>query len=134
MNKPLKAVVRLDAVYNLIDEMNLTTRCRKNEYLIPRCILYNILYHKSTISLQSIGRLFKKNHATIINGLKKYDAYMICTDIEFMRYKELIEREVLDIPIKEKKTIEKTLIHKILECNNYYEMRLLQEELKLKLK
>ena len=55
---------------------------------------------------------------------------MICTDIDFKRYKELIEREVLDIKIEENKSIEKSVIQKVLACNNYYEMRLLQEELK----
>lgn len=131
MKKQIKTSVKMESVYKLIDEMDLKTKCRKNEYLIPRCILYKILYNKSLLSLQSIGKLFNKDHATVLNGLKKYEAFMLCKDIEFQRYKEMIEREIFDFPIEEKIELEKTLIQKVLECENYFEMRKLQEELKL---
>jgi hypothetical protein len=130
MKKPYKTVIKFDAVQGLIDEMDLTTKCRTNEYLIPRCILYNILYRKGCMSLMKIGKLFNKDHATVINGLKKYDAFMLCKDFEFINYKEMIETRIFDFPTIYKEELEKSLIEKVMSCNNYFEMRLLQEELK----
>ena len=130
--KKLQFVVKIDEINKLIDELDLRTKCRRNEYLIPRCILYYILKKNTNISLMGIGKLFDKDHATVMNGLRKYDALVNSNDYQFNELNQEIKDRVLEIQMdaEEKVVFERTLIEKVLECDNYFEMRLLQEDLK----
>ena len=58
-------------VLDLIHKHELMKQDRKAMKVYQRAYLYHYLYSKG-MTLQEIGRLFKRNHATVMNGLKVY--------------------------------------------------------------
>ena len=58
-------------VLDLIHKHELLKQDRKAMKIYQRAYLYHYLYSKG-MTLQEIGRLFKRNHATVMNGLKVY--------------------------------------------------------------
>ena len=54
--------------------INVEKRSRKIEYIKGRMICYKILREECHFSLADIGRYFKRNHATVLNALKEFDA------------------------------------------------------------
>lgn len=56
-------------------------KVRKNEVILVRYYCFLFLKERTKLSLEQIGRFFDKNHATVLNGLKKI-AYWIEIDIE----------------------------------------------------
>jgi len=58
-------------VLDVINEYELIKKDRKAAKVYQRAYLYNYLYSKG-MTLQEIGKLFNRNHATIMNGLKVY--------------------------------------------------------------
>ena len=56
-----------------VTNIDITKESRKREIVEARCIYYKIskLYTKS--SLDKIGELLNKNHATVLHGIKKFD-------------------------------------------------------------
>ena len=129
----MKKQIDLDVVDKLINELDLTNKCRTNEFLFPRCILYFHLKNTHGFSLEKIGKMFNKNHATVLNGIKKYNDLSINlrSNYDFKIVKQRIEAEIFDF-IEEPEEIDsvKSLFNRVMQCNNYYSMRLLQEELK----
>lgn len=132
----MKRELNIESVYRLIKEHDLTTSCRQNEYLFKRCILYYYLYNDLQWTYARIGKLFNKNHATVLSGLRRY--YKLCDEAEtypeFKEDKSYIEREIFVLT----ETVdvsqgELTLFERVMKCENYYEMRLIQEELKKQL-
>jgi predicted DNA-binding protein YlxM (UPF0122 family) len=130
----MKKTLKIEAVENLINELDLTRQCRLNDYLYPRSILYYNIRKYEGWSLQRIAELLKVNHATVINGIKKYENLVnhIKQYPDFLIVKNQIEAKIFDIEIEESDNVvfEQSLIEKVMSCNNYFEMRLLQEELK----
>jgi hypothetical protein len=130
----MKKTLKIELVENLIEEMDLTKSCRLNDYLYPRSILYYNIRKYEGWSLQRIAELLKVNHATVINGIKKYENLVkhIKQYPDFIIVKNQIEAKIFDIEIDENDNMvyEQSLIEKVMSCNNYFEMRLLQEELK----
>ena len=61
------------AIYIKENDLNSTVRERKLVHI--RAYLYHILKRDTLLTLQEIGDIFNRNHATIINGLKIYDLY-----------------------------------------------------------
>ena len=68
---------------------NIRVKCRKRELIDLRFIFFHIA-KKSGYTSITIGKYFKKDHSTILNGWKKFDRY-INTDEEFTnKYKVII--------------------------------------------
>jgi len=65
---------KIERVMQVIEKDGLITKSRYRTFLDRRSYLYAML-NKNGMSLVEIGRLFNKNHATIINGIKKHHAY-----------------------------------------------------------
>lgn len=128
----MKRTLNIEAVNHLIKEMDLKTKCRLNDYLFPRSILYYHLHEELKWSLAMIGKKFDKDHATVINGIAKYHRMnsQIKQYPDFAYFKEMIESKIFDIELPEKQPYEKSLVNRVLECQNYFEMRLLQDEIK----
>jgi chromosomal replication initiation ATPase DnaA len=61
---------KIERVMQVIEKDGLITKSRYRTFLDRRSYLYAML-NKNGMSLVEIGRLFNKNHATIINGIKK---------------------------------------------------------------
>lgn len=72
--KPIKPQ---DIINFVAKEMELTTKnlmmkSRLREHTTARQMIYSILRFDCKMRLAAIGLLFKKDHSTIINGIKKH--------------------------------------------------------------
>lgn len=65
MKEPIKAYSKANG---------LTSSSRKRELTYKRCYLYQVLKNEG-LSLTEIGKMFNRNHATIINGIKIYELF-----------------------------------------------------------
>lgn len=65
--------MNLEILKQHIKENNLTSPCRKREFVYRRYYLYYYLFEMFGMSLTGIGEIFEKGHATIINGINQYN-------------------------------------------------------------
>ena len=63
----------VERVKQYIEDEGLTIKSRKKEFVFRRMYLYKYLRVMHSMPLEKIGEMFGKNHATIINGLEKFD-------------------------------------------------------------
>jgi hypothetical protein len=68
-------IAHICEVYN-VTKQELRTDCRKRIYAEPRNILFYILREEYAITLEAIGDMFYRNHATVINGHKQVKGMM----------------------------------------------------------
>jgi len=92
---------------------------RTREYNYKRIIIANELHPH--LSYSHIGKLMNRNHATIINMVKNYSLLENYKD--FRDYKTRYINEILGDSLEEK----------VMLCENYWQMKQLQEELKKEL-
>ena len=131
---------RIDKVKEVIEKDGLITKSRYRTFLDRRSYLYAML-NKNGMSLVEIGKLFRKTHATIINGIKKHHAYTRFKDELYLHnvkeYREIFyEQKKIHVDLiekDEKKYNGSQLITDILECKNTTELldikrKLLNEE------
>jgi chromosomal replication initiator protein len=64
---------------------NIITKSRKREYIIPRQFIHFFLKEKTDLSLQSIGNITQKHHATVIHSIKTI-TNLIEVDKEMIKY------------------------------------------------
>ncbi len=65
-----------------IKKADLLGKSRKREYIFPRNISIYLIRNLMDLSLIKIGKLFKKDHTTIMNSIKKIE-YQIKNDVDF---------------------------------------------------
>ena len=127
---------RIDKVKEVIEKDGLITKSRYRTFLDRRSYLYAML-NKNGMSLVEIGRLFRKTHATIINGIKKHHAYTRYKDELYLHnvkeYRELFyEPKKIHVDLiekEEKKYNGSQLIADILECKNTTELQDIKRKL-----
>ena len=127
---------RIDKVKEVIEKDGLITKSRYRTFLDRRSYLYAML-NKNGMSLVEIGRLFNKNHATIINGIKKHHAYTRFKDELYLHnvkeYREIFyepKKIHVDLIEKDEKKYNGTqLITDILECKNTTELQDIKRKL-----
>lgn len=85
----------------LIGKYNLRGENRLRSIVDMRSYIYYILYNKG-FSKTDIGKIFKKDHATVIHGLKHYDA--LYKTKEFKNNIHLLKEDVSEL-IKELKKV-----------------------------
>jgi phage regulator Rha-like protein len=127
---------RIDKVKEVIEKDGLITKSRYRTFLDRRSYLYAML-NKNGMSLVEIGRLFNKNHATIINGIKKHHAYTRFKDELYLHnvkeYREIFyEPKKIHVDLiekDEKKYNGSQLIADILECKNTTELQDIKRKL-----
>lgn len=78
--------MNLEILKQHIKENNLTTPCRKREFVYRRYYLYHYLYVMHGFQLVDIGKLFDRDHSTVINGLRMYE--------DLKNYRDFIELTV----------------------------------------
>lgn len=66
------------------------SRGRFRELTTTRQMIYNILRIEYKMNLVTIGKLFKKDHTTIINGIKRHNDDLFSDVIYKERYAELL--------------------------------------------
>ena len=127
---------KIDKVKEVIAKDGLITKSRYRTFLDRRSYLYAML-NKNGMSLVEIGRLFNKNHATIINGIKKHHAYTRFKDELYLHnvkeYREIFyEPKKINVDLiekDEKKYNGSQLIADILECKNTTELQDIKRKL-----
>ena len=127
---------RIDKVKEVIEKDGLITKSRYRTFLDRRSYLYAML-NKNGMSLVEIGRLFNKNHATIINEIKKHHAYTRFKDELYLHnvkeYREIFyEPKKIHVDLiekDEKKYNGSQLITDILECKNTTELQDIKRKL-----
>jgi hypothetical protein len=127
---------KIDKVKEVIEKDGLITKSRYRTFLDRRSYLYAML-NKNGMSLVEIGRLFNKNHATIINGIKKHHAYTRFKDELYLHnvkeYREIFyEPKKIHVDLiekDEKKYNGSQLIADILECKNTTELQDIKRKL-----
>lgn len=78
-------------ITELIERYDLNTSSRKREKVYIRSVLYHFL-RNNKMKLDQIGKLFNKNHATILHGLDCYNQNKNYPD--FQELIALIENEL----------------------------------------
>jgi hypothetical protein len=127
---------RIDKVKEVIEKDGLITKSRYRTFLDRRSYLYAML-NKNGMSLVEIGKLFRKTHATIINGIKKHHAYTRYKDELYLHnvkeYREIFyEPKKIHVDLiekDEKKYNGSQLITDILECKNTTELQDIKRKL-----
>ena len=74
----------LQEIKDYICEEGLDTKSRKREVVYRRIYLYKYLQQMEGLTLTAIGKMFNKDHATVIHGLKTFDNVKLYED--FMDY------------------------------------------------
>jgi len=127
---------KIDKVKEVIAKDGLITKSRYRTFLDRRSYLYAML-NKNGMSLVEIGKLFRKTHATIINGIKKHHAYTRFKDELYLHnvkeYREIFyEPKKIHVDLiekDEKKYNGSQLITDILECKNTTELQDIKRKL-----
>lgn len=127
---------KIDKVKEVIEKDGLITKSRYRTFLDRRSYLYAML-NKNGMSLVEIGKLFRKTHATIINGIKKHHAYTRFKDELYLHnvkeYREIFyEPKKIHVDLiekDEKKYNGNQLIADILECKNTTELQNIKRKL-----
>ena len=127
---------KIERVMQVIEKDGLITKSRYRTFLDRRSYLYAML-NKNGMSLVEIGKLFRKTHATIINGIKKHHAYTRFKDELYLHnvkeYREIFyEPKKIHVDLIEKdgkKYNGSQLITDILECKNTTELQDIKRKL-----
>ena len=67
-----------------IEKYSLDVPCRKREVVYKRMYLFKYLQQMEGMSLISIGKMFNRDHSTVIHGLRTFDNVKLYED--FMDY------------------------------------------------
>lgn len=118
----------LEKVKEVINRDELDSSCRAQQMVYQRAFIYHLM-QKHGYSLTSTGKLFNRNHATIINGLNLYNS--IKNDSVFLDYisSYIVEFEdflYLTPSLTKLSKIEEA----VLKCENYHQLVALQERIR----
>jgi hypothetical protein len=75
-NKLMDFILKLVQNYYDVDEDYYKRKTRRYEILFPRQVAIYLIRKNTKLSLNSIGEKFEKNHATIINAIKRISGFM----------------------------------------------------------
>lgn len=117
-------------VEQLIDELDLTSKCRKRELVYTRLVLFQYL-RTQKMTMYAIGNIFKKDHSTVVYGLKQYELLDKNKKHypDFARIKDYVLIQLGLTPKLQPKAEVSYLEKKVLECKTYLDLRNIQEEL-----
>jgi hypothetical protein len=114
----------------LINELDLTSKSRKREIVYTRLVLFQYL-RTQKLTMYAIGDIFKKDHSTVVYGLKQYE--MLDKNKkhypDFARIKEDVLMQLGLTPKLQPKAEVSYLERKVLECKTYLDLRNIQQEL-----
>lgn len=109
-------------VYDIIEKYNLKEKNRKQSIIYKRYYLYAQLY-KAKLSLTHIGKLFNKDHATVLHGLKMHKLYTAEKDGIYLHYVQPIIDELQYVPEA------RDLKNEILECSSLEELDIIKRNI-----
>jgi len=113
-------------IEELIEEYDLKSNCRKRELVYARNVLYKYLRNQG-MSLIRIGKMFNRDHATVLFALNQYDKLSKYEDFKIIK---LDVTEKLGLTKKLNKRVEVSYLEqKVIDCKTYLDLRNIQEEL-----
>lgn len=113
---------------------DLLRQCRKREKVFKRMFIYNLMSNHD-VQVTQIGRLFNRNHASIINGLKTYqnlkstkDEQLIAILSDYMKFFEQYDIKKIQYSIRKDLRNATTfrdigIMRKRLESNLYNDLK-----------
>lgn len=113
----------IDKIKEIIEEYDLASKSRDRDKVYHRAYFYSLLREEGW-HLSKIGRLFNRNHATVINALKIHDGYY-GKDKIYMRYIKQFEeifRPSVEVP-------KDTIFQDIMNCHNTTQLRLIKDKI-----
>lgn len=113
----------VEKIKQIIQEYDLASKSRDRDKVYHRAYFYSLLREEGW-HLSKIGRLFNRNHATIINALKIHDNYY-GKDKIYMRYIKQFE----DIFRQSVEVHKDTIFQDIMNCHNTTELRLIKDKI-----
>jgi hypothetical protein len=81
----------------LIEFYELKQVCRRQDIIYKRYFLYDQL-RKANYSLSAIGRIFDKNHASVLHGIRMHNVYTKSKDKVYKMYTADIVKRLITIP------------------------------------
>ena len=97
----------IENVQDLIEQFDLKKKCRKQEVIYKRYYLYNQL-RKANYSLGAIGKIFNKDHASVLHGLRMHEVYTLSKDKVYKMFTADIVKGLVTIP--EEKNIKNAVL------------------------
>lgn len=116
----------IQQVKELIQIDRLDGKGRYRDLIYKRSYLYAILRDEGW-NLCQIGRLFNRNHATVINGLKIHDQFF-GKDRIYDRYVKHYD-SIFKPSIEEVMLSKDAIFHDIMNCYNTTELRFIKERI-----
>jgi hypothetical protein len=116
----------IQQVKELIQIDRLDSKGRYRDLIYKRSYLYAILRDEGW-NLSQIGRLFNRNHATVINGLKIHDQFF-GKDKIYDRYVKHYD-SIFKPSIEEVMLSKDAIFHDIMNCYNTTELRFIKERI-----
>lgn len=112
-----------ERIKQIIQEYDLTSKSRDRDKVYHRAYFYSLLREEGW-HLAKIGRLFNRNHATIINALKVHDAYY-GKDKIYMNYIKQFD-EIFKPSVKVQKD---SIFDDVMNCHNTTQLRIIKERI-----
>ena len=114
---------RLEKILELIEKDGLVSKNRHRHLIDKRSYMFNALREEG-FTFQKIGELFKRNHATIINGIKKHKHLTKHKDYDYTINTKLYKEELQSDYIEPR-----SLEDDVIRCQDLKELKLIQERL-----
>lgn len=116
---------KIDFIQNVIEVVerhDLKKVSRKQEIIYPRYYIYSLL-RDAKYSLSAIGRIFNKDHATVLHGIKMHKLFTRQKD---KVYEMLIEQVKSEIYITPK---EYNLKEEVLKCTSIKKLEIIKKQI-----
>jgi hypothetical protein len=84
-------IARIRIVKYLIKEFSLDTQSRSQALVYQRFYLYYEL--RKNCTLQEIGEIFRKDHASVLHGIKMHEAWTLIGDKQYLSTIKAIKEE-----------------------------------------
>jgi len=111
---------------DVILKYEVNTKSRKREKVYARYVISRYLRNKGW-TLQKIGGLLNRDHSNIVHGLKQFELLKKEMDFKFIYSVILRDLEETELTLENPFVLD--IEERVLKCENYFQMRLLQEEL-----
>jgi hypothetical protein len=112
-----------ERIKELIQIDRLDSKDRYRDMVYKRSYLYAILRDEGW-HLSKIGRLFNRNHATVINALKVHDAFYGRDKIymRHVKHYELIFRPIVELQ-------KDSIFDDVINCHNTTQLRMIKDKI-----
>ncbi len=88
----LQEITQIICDYFNVTKEDLMTNSRKNEHVIPRSFIFRIMrdMYGKNISLKTLGAVFNRDHATVLNAIRKNEELLETNTKYRLKYAEFM--------------------------------------------